>query len=377
MKKIFAIITAAALFAGSVCFAEDPEADLNTFEYTEDGTITAYYGEEDVYIPAELDGTKITEIGDEVFFDLGIYTVYMEDGIEKIGKSAFEGSDAENIYVAPTVNETGERAFASCKCLAYIFFENENITFGKDAFSGCGYITFFIPCSANHDEFSKKIAAAKGDGEFGIEDMHEWDENGGTACVKCGYTESPEEDYEFSDIAEDAWYSDYVYTACYNGILNGKTKNKFDPDAGLTCGEAAKIAACINANQRGKVIVPDEKSENWYDTYVDYCYENGILDDYVKFNWDEDATRAQMAYLFSRCDVRPHFINDVPLTDIPDVHDTTPFAYEILDLYDKGIAAGSDEKYTFYPDSKIIRSEAAALVARILVRGLRIELPKG
>ena len=95
------------------------------------------------------------------------------------------------------------------------------------------------------------------------------------------------------------------------------------------------------------------------------------------FDWNANATRGQMAYLFSRCDTNPYYINDVPLTDIPDVYDTTPFAYEILDLYNKGIAVGSDEYMTFYPDSQVKRSEAAALISRILCYDMRIELPKG
>jgi hypothetical protein len=117
--------------------------------------------------------------------------------------------------------------------------------------------------------------------------------------------------------------------------------------------------------------------ENWYDVYVDYCYANAIIEDYIVFDWNANATRAQMAYLFSRCDMERCFINDVPLTDIPDVYDTTPHAYEILDLYNKGIAVGSDEHMTYYPDSQVKRSEAAALVSRILCHDMRIELPKG
>ena len=75
--------------------------------------------------------------------------------------------------------------------------------------------------------------------------------------------------------------------------------------------------------------------------------------------------------------MKSEYINEVPLTDIPDVYDTTPFAYEILDLYNKGIAVGSDEYMNYYPDSQVKRSEAAALISRILCHELRIELPKG
>lgn len=84
-----------------------------------------------------------------------------------------------------------------------------------------------------------------------------------------------------------------------------------------------------------------------------------------------------MAYLFSRCDTEPYYINEVPLTDIPDVDNSIPFAYEILDLYNKGIAVGSNEYYAYYPDAEVKRSEAAALISRILCWDMRIGLPKG
>ena len=201
-------------------------------------------------------------------------------------------------------------------------------------------------------------------------------------CEDCGFKGSKyleDTSLPFADISPDAWYYSYVQTAYSFGIINGKNKREFDPNAGLTCAEAAKIAAVIhNKSQYEREEVEFQMTgENWYDVYVDYCYDNALLEDYIIFDWEENATRAQMAYLFSRCDTNPYYINDVPITDIPDVYDTTPFAYEILDLYNKGVAVGSNEYMAFYPDSQVKRSEAAALISRILCYDMRIELPKG
>ena len=102
----------------------------------------------------------------------------------------------------------------------------------------------------------------------------------------------------------------------------------------------------------------------------------GIIEDYITFDWEKPITRGEMAYLFSRCDFYPYYINEVPLTDIPDVYDTTPYAYEILDLYDKGVATG-DVDFSFHPDANVKRSEAAAFISRIIGYEMRIELPKG
>ena len=40
-------------------------------------------------VPAEIDGTKIKEIGVMAFFDIGISSVYIEEGIEEINTKRF------------------------------------------------------------------------------------------------------------------------------------------------------------------------------------------------------------------------------------------------------------------------------------------------
>ncbi len=385
MKKLSLLLAALLILSSTVVCAEwetFKSAD-GMYEYTKDGVITAYYGDEFAFFPVEIDGTKINEIGVMACFDLGI---------ELINTNAFEGCNAKSAYIPSSVKNIGERAFANCANLNEVTLNSEEITFDFDVFIGTGFIQFYIPCTADEYAMHKKISDAKGDGNFSfsvmhtsvVESMTEKDIFGENMiyCEDCGFKGSKyldENPLPFSDVSQDAWYYAYVQTAYNFGIINGKSETIFDPNAGLTCAEAAKIAAVIHNQKRydGEKAEFQMLGENWYDVYVQYCYANAILEDYIVFDWNANATRAQMAYLFSRCDMERCFINDVPLTDIPDVHDTTPHAYEILDLYNKGIAVGSDEHMTYYPDSQVKRSEAAALVSRILCHDMRIELPKG
>ena len=394
MKKLSLLLAALLILSSTVACAEwktFKSAD-GVYEYTGDGVIIAYYGDEIADFPAEIDGTKIHEIGVMACLDLGLKFISIDDGIETINTNAFEGCNAEYVYIPATVKDVGERAFANCANLEEVTICSENTVFDHDAFIDTGYIKFGIPCTADEHTMYEKILNAKGNGNFEfstmhtdlVESMEEKDIYGANMiyCNDCGFKGSKYLDattLPFDDVSMDAWYYPYVYTSYEFGIIRGKSKTKFDPDAGLTCAEAAKIAAVIHDKSRydreeqGFAIT----GENWYDAYVRYCYDNGIIEDYIVFDWDKNATRAQMAYLFSRCDVNPYFINDVPITDIPDVYDTTPFAYEILDLYNKGIAVGSDEYMAFYPDAQVRRSEAAALISRILCYDMRINLPKG
>ncbi len=394
MKKLISVLALLALFLNTVVFAE-PEllkSSDGIYEYTADGVISAYYGGETVTVPAEIDGAKIKKIGEMTFFDLGISSVYIEEGIEEIGKSAFEGSNIEYANIPSTLKSIYDCAFANCSNLTDLTLGSEQIIFGKNVFSGTGYINFCVPCTADKDALKRKISTAKGDDNFILSEFHsnlsesmaEKDIYGENMiyCEDCGFKGSKySEDISlpFSDVSEDEWYYPYVQTAYNFGIINGKSESIFDPNAGLTCAEAAKIAAVIHSRNRNdsKEVVFSPTGSNWYDVYVDYCYENSILEDYIVFDWNKNATRAQMAYLFSRCDTDKYYINEVPLTDIPDVYDTTPFAYEILDLYNKGIAVGSNEYMAYYPDAQVKRSEAAALISRILCPNMRIELPKG
>ena len=382
------ILSCTAVCAEQVTFKS---AD-GMYEYTKNGVITAYYGEEIADFPAEIDGTEIHEIGVMACLDLDLKFISIDDGIETINTSAFEGCNAEYAYIPATVKEVGERAFANCANLTEVTLCSEDTTFGNDVFMGTGYIKFDIPCTADEHMMYEKISDTKGNRSFEFSTMHtalaesmeEKDIYGANMiyCNDCGFKGSKYLDAKslpFTDVSVDAWYYPYVQTAYEFGIITGKSETNFDPNSGLTCAEAAKIAAVIHDKNRydreeqGFVLI----GENWYDAYVSYCYDNGIIEDYVVFDWNENITRAQMAYLFSRCDVNPYFINDIPLTDIPDVYDTTPFAYEILDLYNKGVAVGSNEFMAYYPDSQVKRSEAATLISRILCYDMRIELPKG
>lgn len=394
MKKILLLTALIASFFAANVFAQ-PNTHISEdgiYEYTDNGAVMAYYGDVLVSIPAEIDGTKIDEVGVMACFDLDISAVWIDEGIELINTSAFEGCNAEYIDISETVKNVGERAFANCAKLTEVALRSEDIILDKDAFTGTGHIQFDIPCTADEKAMAEKISAVKGDDNFSFsyihmslaESMVEKDIYGENMiyCEDCGFKASKYMEHitlPFTDVQQDAWYYHFVQTAYEFGIINGKSDTIFDPDAGLTCAEAAKIAAVIHAKGRFDGVEPDFTpiGSSWYDVYVKYCYDNAILEDYVSFDWNENATRAQMAYLFSRCDTTPYYINEVPITDIPDVSDTTPYGYEILDLYNKGIAVGSDEHMTFYPDSQVKRSEAATLISRILCYDMRKELPKG
>ncbi len=385
MKRILSLLLSliTALSFTTIAFAEGLSYD--GYEYTSDGTLTNAYEhlyEEYASVPSELAGTPIKRIDDWVYAEGGTVYLETEQGLEAIGESAFEHSTVRTAMLADTVSDIGKRAFARCEKLEEVTLQSNDIIFGEDCFCDTGHIVFFMHCS-NEEAYYEKIANAKGDENFVITVWHSYidDGDGGSICSACGdvVTATGESSIPvFNDVPENSWYNHYVQIACEFGILNGKGDGIFDPQANMTIAEAVKIAACIHMYETDSTAELDPNGNPWYKPYLDYCLYAGIIEEYVSFDWNEPATRAIMAYLFSRADVQVYEINpDVPLTDIPDVNNTTPFAYEILSLYRRGIATGSDALLTFNPGSNVTRAEAAAFITRILCYDMRVDLPKG
>ena len=207
------------------------------YEYTKDGVITAYYGDEFAFFPAEIDGTKINEIGVMACVDFEIESISFAEGIELINTNAFEGCNAESAYIPSSVKNIGERAFANCTNLNEVTLNSEEITFDFDVFVGTGFIQFYIPCTADEHVMYEKISDAKGDGNFSfslihtalVESMTEKDIFGENMiyCEDCGFKGSKyleDTSLPFADISPDAWYYSYVQTAYSFGIINGKNE---------------------------------------------------------------------------------------------------------------------------------------------------------
>lgn len=390
MKRIVSGLIIFFLAIGNVVIAFAEESPKPEFFVTPNGEITEYYGGEYVNVPSMIGETEVKKIGDSAFFDIGIESVYIQEGIEEIGESSFEGASLWTVDIPSTVHTIGKSAFMNCSELFYIHIRSldGNISFRPDAFYNTPHISLMIYCSADKELIKEKFALAKGDDNFDIVVGHRGMSDGIEQIGKAEFPVSRCEDcghftlsfpgsmgHPFADVESSSWYSDYVDAAYNIGIINGKSENKFDPDATMTCAEAAKITASIHALKNGNNISPPE-SDAWYVPFVDYCYNYEIFEEHMVFDWNKPITRAQMAYMFSRADNLEDYINDVPYIDIPDVEETTPFAGEILKLYNKGIAVG-DEAMNFHPDANIKRSEVSAIISRILFYEMRVELAKG
>ena len=408
MKRIISLLLSVLIISAFALpvFAND------TFTIDEYGNVTEYHGDypDSINIPSKIDGKAVKKLADGLFKGDSVGSIYVNPGFEEIGESCFEGSSIEYINIPETLIKVGDDAFKNCRSLTSFALYSDSIKFGNDALAGTGYLNIAVPCTADLITLYDKIYDAKGDGEFAFDIMHtgiveslverDGDGSGIITCYDCGYTESEHhhdgEDYPdddgnqeiinpaadiklpFIDVKIGAWYYKNVYLAYADGIINGKSSTLFDPDAYMTLAEAAKIAACVHMKLNGRSTDVLKEGGAWYTPYTDYCSSVDIIESGKEFDWNKSATRAEMAYLFSRAGVVGNDKNAaVQFADIPDVDENSLYSENILALYRKGIVVGSNEYLAYYPDAFVKRSEVAAIISRILHSEMRIELPKG
>lgn len=182
----------------------------------------------------------------------------------------------------------------------------------------------------------------------------------------------------FKDVESSAWYYGDVKLAYESGLINGKgSTDTFVPNDNMTYAEAVKLAACMHQKYTtGSITL--ENGNPWYQSYVDYCKENGIIT--KDYDYTQNATRIGYMQIFANALPAEALksINIVPDKYIPDVKMTEEGASSVYKLYKAGILAGVDAEHNCSPDSNIKRSEVATILARMMNEDRRVSvgLPK-
>ena len=178
----------------------------------------------------------------------------------------------------------------------------------------------------------------------------------------------------FTDVDENAWYGFYnqkVIASAYEyGLMKGNGDTTFNPTGNVTIAEAITIAARVHSiyTTGAEDFV---QSNPWYQVYIDYAVANGIIFTNSFNDYSRAATRAEMAYIFSRSLPQTEFEERNTVNSLPDVNNTVPYSSAVITLYKAGVLTGSDEKGTFHPYGNITRAEAAAIITRVILPDMR------
>lgn len=174
----------------------------------------------------------------------------------------------------------------------------------------------------------------------------------------------------FWDVSATDWFANEVRVSYDLGLVKGDSATSFNPNGNIRLSEAITLASRIHSAyyDNGCVFV---QGTPWYQVYVDYAVENGIIQDEQFEDYTAYATRAEFAAIFSAAlpDKALPEINVIEA--IPDVSGTEPYADDVYKLYRAGILTGNDAYGTFSPDTTIKRCEVAAIVSRMALTEMR------
>lgn len=170
----------------------------------------------------------------------------------------------------------------------------------------------------------------------------------------------------FNDIEDNAWYAKSVIECYELGLMSGKGEGKFDPKGNVTLAEAVSMAARINKIYYGNSPIFENTGSSWYDGAITYLKEQQIIYGDEFKDYTKDATRAELAYIFSKTLPYMEYPEINNITELPDVDYNTKYDYSVFTLYNSGIVTGSDKELTFRPESNISRAEVASIITRLV-----------
>ena len=168
----------------------------------------------------------------------------------------------------------------------------------------------------------------------------------------------------FTDVPDNAWYADDLEVCWAYDLVSGTGGGKFSPDKSITLAEAVTFAARVY-NVLGWPETEFVQGDPWYQVYVDYAVEKGIIEKEQFADLSVPATRRQFAAIMAGAMSGEGLKTINPVEDgaIPDVEAGSEYYDEIYALYRAGILTGS-ENGKMKPDTPIKRSEAVAVIAR-------------
>jgi hypothetical protein len=180
---------------------------------------------------------------------------------------------------------------------------------------------------------------------------------------------------KFTDVNENEWYGYYkqksIADAYEFNLVRGvdAAETKFDPDKNITIAELITLATHVHRIYMGREALV--QGEPWYQVYINYAIANNIIaaNDFTDLN--RMATRAEMAYIFSRSLPQSEFAAQNTVNTLPDVTAATPYSESIFMLYRAGVMTGNDNAGTFFPGNYMTRAEAAAIISHVILPSTR------
>jgi hypothetical protein len=300
-------------------------------------------------------------------------TVDMPRGLAVIEFNAFEDCPLLDDVVLPwSVTEIGAQAFKNCPSLKSITIPPSVIHFQflgwasvpannryddpeQDIFQGChpDLTIYGVAGSA-----AEKYAKDKGI-KFKAIDYDAFYNPVGIPRSMNNFQTDRTYDGRFTDLN---WSRDWVRKAYEYGIIAGTSPTTYGSAQNMSIQNALVIASKIHAiyNTGSENAVTD--GAVWPTSFISYALEHNIIDSRFEGRYAQDATRAEIVYMWSGLVPLPAINTYDPF---PDVRVTHEHYGAIRRFYEAGIITGSTGG-NFRPNDPIDRGECAVMFVRIV-----------
>lgn len=185
-------------------------------------------------------------------------------------------------------------------------------------------------------------------------------------------TTEPAEPGFFTDVAEGAWYYDYIVTAYENGLMTGVSETEFAPDVAVT--RAMLVAMVYQLEGSPEVegaaseLFTDVADDAWYADALVWCSANGLLEGFEGETFDADTviTREDVAVMLYAYELYngAEEVTDAELAwaDAADVTEDAVAA--VAYCTESGLMNGVTEA-EFAPDGNATRAQCATVLVRL------------
>lgn len=194
----------------------------------------------------------------------------------------------------------------------------------------------------------------------------------------------------FRDVKNGDWFRSFVIELSEDKIISGYPDGTFRPSNPVTVGQF--LAMIIQTGERAEALTSDFGTEgiadfgvrhHWARSFYDRALDEGLLfdDELPVTSLDRPISRQWMAVMASRMlseasdgtqngamdaesDGGETKSYDKALDSIKDVEELTPYSYEIVTAYMRGLLSGYPDG-TFRPEGYLSRAEAAAVIYKL------------
>ena len=181
-------------------------------------------------------------------------------------------------------------------------------------------------------------------------------------------------DGSFADVAEDSWYYDAVYALYKQGVINGVSETRFEPQRNITREEFLKILlTALEIDTSDGTRYTDVPADSWYAPYVEGAAScgivNGISDDV--FGTGTPITRQDMCVMTFRAlqykGKAPELEGSYTFADDSAIADYAKESIYALKQYGAVSGIGDD---LFAPQNNTTRAQAAVMLQNILQKNM-------